>query len=136
MKTQSSYTSLGIALIFLLVLACKCSSGSGLSMTPPTESEVKKALETYYTSAYLSETEKGFGAESIKFEFGYANFGSPVEKAMGFGETAKTVIPVRIKFKFTVSYGNKEPKVYQRGENETFYFFKNGFDEWTFKTGS
>lgn len=72
---------------------------------------------------------------SVEYEFGAISIGSPVKKQMGRGEEARDVYPVRVKV--VVKQTNKDGNVRttERGiDGETFYFFKDGFDEWDFRT--
>ncbi len=62
-----------------------------------------------------------------------------MRKQMGLGEEARPVYPVKAPVDITVTYSNN-PTVrrVERGDmrNDVFFFYRDGFGEWTFRTGS
>lgn len=125
------------ALLLALALGiAACERGPDLP--PPTEAEVRQAIETSFTETYLV---RDFNAipDRIAFEFGEIRIGDVVEKQMGLGEEARPVHPVKAPLDLTVTYSNNPTvRKVERGkaQNDVFFFYRDGFGEWTFRTGS
>lgn len=124
--------------VTLLVIVLTLLAGCGPAFEPPTEQEIRQTIEKTFTEIYFV---KDFNAipDTITFEFGQIQIGDIVEKQMGSGEFARPVYPVKAPLTLTVTYSNNpSPRTVQRGKqmNDVFFFYRNGFGEWTFRTGS
>ena len=107
-------------------------------LDPPTPAAVKKILDTYYRE----EWGKDWGnakVEKLTVDITEPKIGALMEKQMGRGQLARPVYPAKAVVKIVVKYvGNAKPKeqTIGAGDGDAFFFYKNAFDEWTFKTGS
>ncbi len=125
-------------LALLPVLLAGASACGGPDFPPPSEAEVRETIEAAFTETYLVDDLNAV-ADRISFDFGAIQVGEVVRKQMGLGEEARPVYPVKAPVDITVTYSNN-PTVrrVERGDmrNDVFFFYRDGFGEWTFRTGS
>ncbi|MGI9106992.1 MAG: hypothetical protein ACR2G4_12185 [Pyrinomonadaceae bacterium] len=136
---NSMLVVLALMVVGLFALSCQA-SGSG-NFKPvagaPGEDEIKETIKKGFDETYLSSTARDiYGVASVEYEFGPIKVGSIVKKQMGRGEEARDVYPVRVKVTVKQTRKDGEVRTVERGiEGETFFFFKDGFDEWSYRTG-
>jgi len=121
-------------LIFAVLAGCAGSKGAA----PPTPGEVQATLVKYYTEQYTSEHEKAiWGAQSASVSVSDIKVGDAYMKQVLSGAMAQNTYPVKAKVGSDVQY-KSGPKHYDFGgkSDEVFFFYKDAFGEWTFKTGS
>jgi hypothetical protein len=109
----------------------------GSSFPPPTEPEIKEAVQTFFTEVY-GKNNGGAEFKDISFEFGSADVGNMMSSPMERNGEPVDFYPVRIPVVITVTYSNNPTvEVTRRGErtDDVFFFYKDGFDKWTFRTG-
>lgn len=125
-----------LALLGLIALVGATAS-CGSSFAPPTDTEVKQTVQTFFTEVY-GKNNGGAVFKGVSFEFGAVEVGKMMEAPMQIkGEPVK-FYPVKMPVKIAVSYSNNPTiSTYQRGEktDDVFMFYKDGFDKWTFRTG-
>lgn len=104
---------------------------------PPTPEEVKKTLNAYYKEQYSKDWGNA-KVEKITVDITEPKIGEVTERQMNRGKLAQPVYPARAVVKISVKYIGSE-KVYDttigEGSSAVFFFYKNAFKEWTFKTG-
>lgn len=104
----------------------------------PSETETQASLQKYIENDFWSPSER----ETWKitavdgFQFGGFRTGHLMEKQMSYGAAAQAVCPVRMEYSFRVTHADGRVETTEKGKGETFYFYRDGFDEWTFKVGS
>jgi len=107
-------------------------------LEPPTPAEVTRTLDAYYRETWGKDWGNA-KVEKLTVTITEPRIGKPIEKQMGRGELARPVYPARAVVTIVVKYaGNDKPKetVIGGGNGDAFFFYKNAFDEWTFRTGS
>jgi hypothetical protein len=106
----------------------------------PTQDDVEKAItDTFkenYKEPWMTST------DVIKVEFSELKI-APRTKRMGIQSSSKYdpgtfVYPVRVKVKVSVDRGRNGIDVKERGVSkyDSFFFYKDDFGVWTFKTGA
>lgn len=97
----------------------------------PSESEAMALIRECLTSQY-----KKVDSSEISFEFGKINFGTPTQSHFpkDHPKQGATAYPVRVSVTVTVTRdsksGNKVEKIERGKGKETFYFFKDDFNQW------
>ena len=119
----------------LLLSAC---SGGSKSGGPPTEAQIKAAIEKDFKETYgVDYGGAKFDKVTITFP-GSPQIGASVNKQMGRGEEARPVWPVKVPVKIKVTYSNNSTvRDLDRGvkSDDVFFFYKDSFDAWNFRTG-
>ena len=107
------------------------------SSAEPTDEEVKEAIRRILTPIYLN-TSSLVNADRVDFEFRSIQRGTPVSKSMDGAAPGSPVIPVKVDVQLTVHYSYREPTTHERGKeaNDVFFFYRDAFGQWNFKTGS
>jgi hypothetical protein len=127
-----------VATVFCCLLLSACPGGSKTSGAP-TEAEIKTTIEKSFKETYgVDYGGAKFDKVAITFS-GPPQIGASVSKQMGRGEDARTVWPVKIPVKIKVTYSNNSTvRDLERGvkSDDVFFFYKDGFDAWNFRTGS
>lgn len=108
------------------------------ALTCPSVAEVSASFTKWHTNYQMAPTNvflykiKGVSG----FQFGQMKFGSIIKSQVEWGQAAQDVCPVRVEYTFVIEGqdGSRSPQ--KKGVNETSYFYKNGFDEWIFKTSA
>jgi hypothetical protein len=120
-----------------LLNACGAKSKPGGGA--PTEAEIKATIEKSFKETYgVDYGGAKFDKVTIAFP-GSPQVGAAVNKQMGRGEEARPIWPVKIPVKIKVTYSNNSTvRDLERGvtSDDVFFFFKDGFDAWNFRTGS
>jgi hypothetical protein len=119
-------------LVAAVVLAAHAQAASG----PLTEAEIKKSIETAFTETYVDPVV--WKITKIRCDFGPIKVGSQTQKQVQWGKAAEPVWPVKVVVKVTEYRGDAAYKTITRGEksDDIFFFYKDAFGEWKFKTGS
>lgn len=104
----------------------------------PSEAEVQKALQTYITEDFWSpgERETWKITDVSGFEFGPMKTGKITQKQVEYGKNAQDVCPIRVEYSFKATHADGRVDTTEKGKGETFWFYLDAFDEWTFKVGS
>lgn len=122
---------LGGAFMAFGMAACKA------DLPPPTEAEVKQTVQIFLTEVY-GKNDGGAVFKDITLDFGAIEVGKVMQKQMDVGGVTRSVYPVKVPVKITVTFSNNPTiHTWQRGErsDDVFFFYKDGFDKWTFRTG-
>ena len=114
------------------------SSASAFALDCPSEGEVQAALQKYIETEFWSPSERDTWkiTDVSGFEFGPMKTGRIIQKQMEYGVAAQDVCPVRMEYSFKATHADGRVDTTPKGVGETFFFYQNGFDEWTFKVGS
>jgi len=101
----------------------------------PDEAAVHARLEKYITTEFWSPGERDTWkiTDVSGFEFGAMKTGHVIQKQVEYGRSAQDVCPVRVEYSFKVSHADGRVETTTKGTGETFLFYLDGFDEWTFK---
>lgn len=135
------HPSQGIVLRYVVIagmLAILVGCGAARGAAAPTPEEVQAALTKYYTEQYASEHEKSiWGAQSATVSVSGIKIGDPFMKQVLSGANAQSTYPVKAHVGSDVQY-KSGPKHFDFGDksDEVFFFYKDAFGEWAFKTGS
>lgn len=117
-------------------LGCFCLSTAALALDCPSEAEVQAAIAKWYTDYNMDPIYKDiWKVKAVSdFQFGPVKFGKIVQRQVEYGASAQDVCPVRVDFSFVIENesGGSDP---QEHRGETMLFYKNGFDEYVYKTG-
>ena len=138
MKNAFGFLMLGLFFtIALLAASGNRASASNLLADAPSEDEIKATIKAKFDEVYFNNSAKTiWNVESVEYEFGPIKVGSTAKKQMGRGEEAREVYPVKVKVTIKQTRKDGEVRTTERGvEGEIFFFFKDGFDEWDFRTG-
>lgn len=102
----------------------------------PLDAEIKQSIEKGFTAVYVDPTV--WRITKIRCEFGPAKVGKLMQKQVQYGKNAEPVWPVKIEVKVIQYKDGKEYKTVVRGvaSDDVFFFYRDAFDEWQFKTGS
>lgn len=114
----------------LLAIALPAASG------PPAEADIKKSIDKAFSETYVDP--KIWKVTRIACEFGPVKIGKQVLKQVQWGKAAEPVWPVKVLVKVTEFRGDQVYKVVTRGvtSDDVFFFYRDAFDDWRFKTGS
>lgn len=98
-----------------------------LSRHKPSEVEIKRLIEERLTAEY----KKG-AVSDISFEFGKITFGTPTESYFSKDDEKydTPVYPVRVPVIIICKRKKSAEKIERGRGKETFYFFKDNFDQW------
>ena len=106
----------------------------------PTQDDVEKAITDTFKENYKEPWMKS--TDVIKVEFSELKI-APKTKRMGIQSSSKYdpgtfVYPVKVKVKISVDRGQNGIDVKERGVSkyDSFFFYKDSFGAWTFKTGA
>ena len=106
----------------------------------PTQDDVEKAITDTFKENYKEPWMKS--TDVIKVEFSELKI-APKTKRMGIQSSSKYdpgtfVYPVKVKVKISVDRGSNGIDVKERGVSkyDNFFFYKDDFGAWTFKTGA
>lgn len=105
------------------------------AMDCPDEAAVQAALQKYITTEFWSpgERETWKITDVSGFQFGALKTGHIIQKQVEYGKSAQDVCPVRVEYSFKVTHADGRVETTNKGVGETFLFYLDGFDEWTFK---
>jgi|CXWL01.1.fsa_nt_gi hypothetical protein len=119
--------------LLLTLTACAAQSADC-----PSEAEVQKALQTYITEDFWSpgERETWKITDVSGFEFGAMKTGKIIQKQVEYGKNAQDVCPIRVEYSFKATHADGRVDTTEKGKGETQLFYRDAFDEWTFKTQS
>jgi hypothetical protein len=122
----------GFALAISTLLICACARSSDCPAQKDVEASIRKDLETNV----WSETERYIW--KIKalsdFAFGPIESGHVIKKQVEYGRDAQDVCPVRVEYTYKLVHADGHADSKSEGANKTYLFYRNGFDEWVFKT--
>jgi hypothetical protein len=111
------------------------SSGSG---DCPSEEEVRETIDRKFHDLYFQDY--GFAkVANVTIDVGPITMGNTTLKQVEYGKDAQPVCPVRTVVHVHVTYSNNpSDRDLTRGDksDDMFFFYKDSFDQWTFKTGS
>ena len=103
----------------------------------PSEADVIKALKNYIETEFWSPSERDTWkiTDVSGFEFGPMKAGNIIKKQVQYGQNAQNVCPIRIEYSFKATHADGRVDTTTKGKGETFLFYQDAFDEWTFKVG-
>jgi len=124
-------------LLFLISLLLPTLSMGAQPGGCPSEAEVVKALKNYIETEFWSPSQRDTWkiTDVSGFEFGPMKTGNIIQKQVEYGKTAQDVCPVRIEYWFKATHADGRVDTTTKGKGETFLFYQDAFDEWTFKVG-
>ena len=122
-----------------VALATLCLSGCGHSGAAaklcPTDAEAQASIRKNLETNVWNDTERYIWkvAGLSDFAFGPMQTGHVIQKQVEYGKNAQDVCPVRIDLSYKLAHA--DGKVDAKTDNgKTYLFYRNGFDEWVFKT--
>jgi hypothetical protein len=129
MLRNSAFGSLAVLLV---TVAPGYTQGAKLS-TCPTAAEVNASIEKFWTNYHKGQ----FRIKSVDgFQFSGSQFGTITQGQVEWGQSAQDTCPVRVSYTYVVTGADNQPVTQRSDDTKTHYFYKNGFSEWIFKTGS
>jgi len=124
-----------IAAAAALAALAACGKGAGAGIGCPGEPEAHASIQKHIEKNVWSETERYIWKvkDISDFKFGPMKTGHIVQKQVEYGKNAQDVCPVRVDFTYKIAHmdGRIEDK---SNADTTYLFYKNGFDEWVWKT--
>lgn len=122
-----------LALPLLGLAAC----GSGGNAACPGEAEVRAAIEKALGQSELSDTNKLlYRTRALEnFRFAAIQFGAVTLQQVTYGAAAQETCPVRLDYSFDRVNEDGERSAGGNKGQGTYYFFKDGFGEWTYRIG-
>jgi len=101
----------------------------------PSAAEAQAALTKYINTDYWSPSKRDtWKIKSVSnFSFGAIKTGNIVKKQVEWGRQAQDVCPIRIEYSFAVEHNDGRREVTQMGVNKTHLFYRDPFNEWSFK---
>jgi hypothetical protein len=124
---------------FLFFCAADLNAKTAENESAPTEAEVKETIEKKFTENYASDYGNA-KFDKVRIEFtGPVQVGRQVKKEVNSTDGVQSVWPVKAPVKITVTYSNNPSvRTVQRGvkSDDVFFFYRDAFDAWTFRTGS
>src|SRR3954462_7455953 len=134
---------MGLLAVTLTVGLASCGSSGGSSDGGngggggPATAEVQATIKKQFGEIYGTDN-GGAKFDKITFEFGPTKVGAKGEHQVEYGSANPNVWPVRTVVKMVVTYSNnptKDETTFGEKQDETFFFYKDSFGDWTFKTG-
>jgi len=118
-----------------LVLA-SCGGGEAGGDACPAQADVEKSITHHVADESWSQTERYIWKVSdvTDFRFGAIKTGHVIEKQIEYGRSAEPVCPIRVEFDYSVKKLDGTSEAKHDGAGTTYLFYRNGFDEWVFKT--
>lgn len=141
------YQALLIVPLLLLAVGCGPSNSGGSSnggsstdsggLSRPSDDEVRATIKKTFGDIYGVDS---FAAkfDHIVFHIGAISVGGLTQKAVGAG-VPQPVYPVKVQVDMDIYYSNNsEIDHHRRGDkpDDVFFFYKDTFGAWQFKTGS
>lgn len=113
-----------------LVLAGCVVTASAAAAPPagcPTEDEVRASVQRYILEDWWSPSQRETWqiADVGDFRFGPIKYGNP----------RYSQCPLRMEYSFRVRHNDGRIEETRKGVGETFSFYRNDFNEWTFTVG-
>lgn len=104
----------------------------------PSEVEAQAAIRRYIETEWWSPTQREVWKISAVDGFHYSGFrtGRTVDKQVEYGVAAVAVCPVPMEYSFQVTHADGRVETTEKGKGETFFFYRDSFDDWLFKVGS
>jgi len=113
-------------------------SASVAASGKPSDDDIKATIKRIFGATYGVDN-GGAKFDHLDFTFGTIQVGGVTQKQIGAGEAARDVYPVKVEVDIDVHYSNN-PTVQHavRGTqpSDVFFFYKDTFGEWQFRTGS
>jgi hypothetical protein len=108
------------------------------TLVPPTQAEIEATVKREFNSVYNDKDDIMYKVETCTIDVAQAQVGALYKKQVLTGVEGQDTYPVRVKVNIKVTYSNASPRDIERGvkDDDVFFFYKNAFNEWTFKTGS
>lgn len=128
--------SIHLAPMAALCLLAGC-GGSGGGAGCPSEAELRAAIEKGARQTELSDTNRMLyrTRDLQNFRFAKITFGAVTDQQVTYGAAAQPTCPARLEYSFErVNEDGEKSEGGNKGEG-TYYFFKDGFGEWTYKVG-
>ena len=118
------------------VLASCGSGDGGDSDACPAQADVELAITHHVTDESWSETERYIWKVSdvTGFKFGAIKAGHVIDKQVEYGRSAEPVCPIRVEYDYVIKKMDGTTEAKHDGAGTTYLFYRNGFDEWVFKT--
>lgn len=134
----ATWSDRGFAMRAAFAVALLLSTAPALALECPSEAEVQAALQKYIETDFWSPSERETWkiTDVSGFEFGPMKAGRIIQKQVEYGTGAQDVCPVRMEYSFKATKADGSVETTRKGVGETFFFYLDGFDEWTFKAGS
>jgi hypothetical protein len=121
--------------VLVLAVTMLYGNGSAFAADCPTQAEAQTALTKYINVQFWSPGQRDiWKIKSVSaFTFTPMRVGKIVKKQVEYGKLAEDVCPVRLTYSFTTEKADGRKEVTTMGENKTHLFYKDPFDDWTFK---
>lgn len=109
--------------------------GGGTPSGCPSEAEAQAAFTKYVQQDYWSPSQRDvWKIKTVSpLTFGPMTTGKVTPKHVEYGQSAQNVCPIRMTYSFDTEDASGTKKTTTLGENKTHLFYKNPFNEWTFK---
>ena len=120
---------------FPLFCLLSCGQSHAGADTPPTEAEVIKYFTKWKEDSAMNDPLRP--AKKVETTVSDIKFGSKMKKQVGRGEEAREVWAVKANLvtKIFLKNGTEQTREHRLESNEAWFFFRDGFGEWTAKYG-
>jgi hypothetical protein len=128
----------GVLAAIATLSVASCGGGGAPASDCPSDEEVKKSITHNVADITWDAGERDIWkvADVSGFQFGPMKAGRLVDKQVEWGKPAQPVCPIRVEFGYKITGRDGSVKDKQEGENQTYLFYRNAFDEWVYKTES
>lgn len=125
-------SGIGTALVAAALLISACARSSDC----PGQKDVEASIQKHLDKDVWNETERYIWKvkELSGFAFGPIKSGHVIKKQVEYGRDAQDVCPVRVEYTYKLAHADGRVDDKKEGADKTFLFYRNGFDEWVFKT--
>jgi hypothetical protein len=128
---QSIFRILSFGIFFLV----GCSQSTAGADKPPTEAEVTKYFVKWKEESAMHDSLRP--ANKVETTVSDIKIGSKIQKQVGRGEEAREVWAVKANLltKIFLKNGTEQTREHRLESNEAWFFYRDGFGEWTAKYG-
>jgi hypothetical protein len=132
---QSTIRAVSFIPVLLLLCLPACGQSKNEADKPPTEAEVIKYFVKWKEDSAMHDVLRP--AKKVETTVSDIKIGSKIKKQVGRGEDARDVWAVKANLltKIYLKNGTEQTREHRLESNEAWFFYRDGFGEWTAKFG-
>ena len=132
---QSTVRALPLTYVLLFLCLTSCGGSNAGADKPPTEAEVTQYFVKWKEDSAMHDDLRP--AKKVETKVNDIRFGSKMKKQVGRGEDAREVWAVKanLETKIFLKNGTVQTREHRLESNEAWFFYRDGFGEWTAKYG-